>query len=387
MDVQAAVAVVENSGVNMEVQIRKLEQAEHSQTRTLWEEIFIEDTRAFLDYYYKVKTAGNQIYVAEDVEQICAMLQLNPYRIKLGEAQAICQYIIAVATRPTHRKRGIMAALLKRSMKEMEQKKEPFTFLMPAAEAIYYPFDFRYVYGQAWQLVKGEKPDAHIQVRKAGIKDCEECAQLAMHCLEGRYGTYAVRDTGYYETLLEEQKSQNGGIVIAERDNHIIGCMPYTKEEHFEIREPLFDDEYAEDLTKAVYYLTKDETTEVKCTGFGTERKPMIMARILHLESLLATIQVNGVIACTITVTDTIIDSNNGTFHIHMSAEEKVVMHPAQESESEGAISIAALTSFLFGYYSLEESLLKEGDRIPQGVQKELEKMSPISPLFLNEIV
>ena len=37
--------------------IRKLEQSEHIATRKLWEEIFSEDTKAFLDYYYYIKAA------------------------------------------------------------------------------------------------------------------------------------------------------------------------------------------------------------------------------------------------------------------------------------------------------------------------------------------
>ena len=44
--------------------IRKLEQSEHIATRKLWEEIFPEDTEAFLDYYYYIK-AKNQIYVVK----------------------------------------------------------------------------------------------------------------------------------------------------------------------------------------------------------------------------------------------------------------------------------------------------------------------------------
>ena len=36
--------------------IRKLEQNEHGKTRELWEQVFPEDTKEFLDYYYFVKT-------------------------------------------------------------------------------------------------------------------------------------------------------------------------------------------------------------------------------------------------------------------------------------------------------------------------------------------
>ena len=34
--------------------VRRLDQSEHEKTRPLWEEVFTEDTKAFLDYYYSV---------------------------------------------------------------------------------------------------------------------------------------------------------------------------------------------------------------------------------------------------------------------------------------------------------------------------------------------
>ena len=67
--------------------VRRLEQSEHGNTRPLWEEVFTEDTQAFLDYYYYIKTKDNQIYVVEEDGQICSMLQLNPYRIKVEESE------------------------------------------------------------------------------------------------------------------------------------------------------------------------------------------------------------------------------------------------------------------------------------------------------------
>ena len=43
--------------------LRKLEKTEHEKTRRLWEEIFTEDTEAFLDYYYSIKTAENETFL------------------------------------------------------------------------------------------------------------------------------------------------------------------------------------------------------------------------------------------------------------------------------------------------------------------------------------
>ena len=125
--------------------VRRLDQCEHGKTRPLWEEVFPEDTQAFLDYYYYIKTKDNQIYVIEEDEQICSMLQLNPYRLKVEESEFPSAYIIAVATKEAYRGRGFMGALLRRALNDMYEEKIPFTFLMPAAEAIYTPYDFRFI--------------------------------------------------------------------------------------------------------------------------------------------------------------------------------------------------------------------------------------------------
>ena len=128
--------------------VRRLEQSEHGKTRSLWEEVFTEDTSAFLDYYYYIKTKDNQIYVVEEDGQICSMLQLNPYLLKIEESERPSAYIIAVATKEEYRGRGFMGNLLRQALNDMYTAKVPFTFLMPAAEAIYTPYDFRFIYSQ-----------------------------------------------------------------------------------------------------------------------------------------------------------------------------------------------------------------------------------------------
>ena len=128
--------------------LRKLTQEEHGNTRPLWEEVFADDTKAFLDYYYYIKTRDNEIYTVEEDGQICSMLQLNPYTLNIVNNSFPCAYIIAVATREPYRGRGYMGALLRTALNDMYAEKMPFTFLMPAAEAIYTPYDFRFIYTQ-----------------------------------------------------------------------------------------------------------------------------------------------------------------------------------------------------------------------------------------------
>ena len=61
------------------MEIEKLEVSQHLDTRKLYEEVFSEDEKSFVDYYYQEKTKDNIIYVVREDDDIQAMLHLNPY--------------------------------------------------------------------------------------------------------------------------------------------------------------------------------------------------------------------------------------------------------------------------------------------------------------------
>lgn len=268
-----------------EMLCRKLQPSEHIRTRELWEEIFTEDTPKFLDYYYSIKIKNNGIYVIEDDGEIVSMLHLNPYEMRIGDKLFQTHYIVAVATKESYRKRGLMRQLLNYVLQVMTDRGEPFTFLMPADEAIYKPFGFEFVYKQRQDKVVGKcSCDEKLEMISATEKDCQMIADFSNQMLQ-EYDVVTWRDSGYYETLLLELASENGGILLAKRDGEIEGifCYACTVEEdkHFVIREPIFQSE--QDLQHAIYHLTGSETERVLCMGYGSEEtKPMIMAKVLN---------------------------------------------------------------------------------------------------------
>lgn len=295
------------------MELRKLEKQEHGKTRKLYENVFAQDTKEFLDYYYSVKTKDNEIYVIEEDEKIVSMIHLNPYQLRVGESLHQTNYIVAVATDANYRKRGLMGQLLKHTMREMYERKEPFTFLMPAAEAIYYPYDFRFVYTRKQGEMCGENNDSFVEIRVATNEDCGKLAAFSNMFLE-KYQVVAHRDEAYFEMLLKEQASQEGGIVIMEKQGEIVGMFFYAKGERYEIREPLYYDE--KDFKKAIYYFTANEEAIVDTIAYGEGRRPIIMVRILHLETFLKTIQLEKDLDVCVKIEDAFIEENNGVFHI-----------------------------------------------------------------------
>ncbi|MDD2981599.1 MAG: GNAT family N-acetyltransferase [Hespellia sp.] len=382
--------------MNAPIKLRKLEVKEHKKTRALWESVFSEDTKAFLDYYYRRKTADNQIYVVEEQKKIISMLQLNPYSLRIQSTRVRGNYIIAVATEAQYRSRGMMRALLIQAMKDMYRAKEPFTFLMPAAEAIYTPYDFRFVYDQDQSYVRGV-PAAECtrcKVKEASLEDTKKMAAFAMRYLKETCQVYAYRDEDYYLTMMLEQRAENGGVKLVWDGRRLVGMFAYAKEEAWEIREPIFQKEYENYFAYAVYALTRDTDTAVKCLAYrsseltaDTEKHPMIMVRILYLKKLFSAMRVKSgeQLSCSFAVLDPILHENSRIWHL--SGDEKGNVIVGESEDSQGALTIGALTSLLFGYKQVGEIAQEENVLLTEELMQQLKKIQPLEKIFLNEIV
>lgn len=387
------------------MELRKLEQSEHQKTRRLWETVFSEDSKEFLDYYYYFKTKNNEIFVIEEEGAVRSMLQLNPYELVIEDDSGSCHYIIAVATEKAFRKRGYMGALLRRAMEEMYGRKEPFTFLMPASEKIYTPYDFRFVFNQRQteergldkrnfvlqDTVNSESTAAAEEVfLDASIGDGEEIAAFVQENFAENWQVYAKRNAEYYQTLVFEQQSEHGGIRMIRADGRLVGIFLYAEEDGLEIREPLYLKEYEYSFQKAVVELMGDrERVKLYAWNEGSKRKPLIMARLLHLESMLGCMKVRQgeEMDCSFAVLDSILPQNSRIWRIWGGEATEWKVRVRETEDSEGVLTIGALASLIFGYQSIEETAKEEDVILTEHLKEELEKLKVLENVWLNEIV
>ena len=390
--------------------LRKLTQEEHGNTRPLWEEVFADDTKAFLDYYYYIKTRDNEIYTVEEDGQICSMLQLNPYTLNIVNNSFPGAYIIAVATREPYRGRGYMGALLRTALNDMYAKKMPFTFLMPAAEAIYTPYDFRFIYTQnIGRITLEDEADADVRQNDdctftdAALWDAEEMASFFNGHFAVQWQVYAERDAAYYQTMIMEQMSERGGVRLIRENGALKGMYAYAAEGKLEIREPLYLPGYEAAYRRSVRELLKVRMHKATAdSGKGcseavvyacgekdaVEKKAVIMARIIRLEELLKamTVPSGTAMRCSFAVIDPLIHGNSRVWQIS-SAEDEQVIHVRETEDSEGVIPISALTEFLFGQTDVHELSNREDVILSEQLTEELYKIIRLSDVFLNEIV
>lgn len=401
MAVQAAVDAKEGKSML----IRKLLKEEHHKTRVLWEKVFSEDTKGFLDYYYFIKTQDNEIYVLEEDDAIRSMVQLNPYTVQIENTRHLCHYVVGVSTEAAYRGRGYFREVFYKALADMYAAKEPFTYLMPAAKEIYLPYGFRFVYEQTTVEMTGceMKHQGRLKCRGARISDADVLAaffeewQQEQHEDEKKQ-IYAVRDTKYWQTKIFELQSEDGGLQMVYFEQKLVGIFSYYDGDVLEILEPLFLPEYEEQFFQAVYDVTGDDKTFVKCIAYpfslkrpevkDVSHKPMIMARVLHLETLFKAMKVKvaETMDCSFAVMDSLIVPNNRVWRLYNEAGSSE-LQVRETEDSQGVIPIEELTEFLFGQKSLDEIEREEFVVLTEELKQELGKLQLLERTYLNEIV
>ncbi|BCN32424.1 GNAT family N-acetyltransferase [Anaeromicropila herbilytica] len=393
----------------------------------LWRECFF-DTAEYTDFYFRYKVVSNTIITLYHEDILTSMLHLNPYRIRLGNREILSNYIVGVATKKTYRRRGLMRKILTDALNDMYNKNMEFTYLMPAAEKIYYPYSFRYVYTQNRAKFRIENNDDlkketnqlkhNIQLTFTPLtiyseeRVYEELVNLANDLLPQNFDCYVIRDIDYYLELQAEMKSTGGELILLYRKERIIGYYSYmVNGDEVEISECVVLPEEKVEAIKVIYYYfceylchkkisNKDENDVEKLmvtfleTHFikGLEKiisvdklvkTPIIMARIVHLVEFVQHIKAKTATSIILKVKDNDIKQNEGTYELNFNPSGCEVKRT--DKKEELTLSIAELTLLLFqGVKHKEIETLYQSN---SELEERLSLIIPYSRLYINEIV
>ena len=179
---------------------------EQERTKSLYREIFPEDTEEFLDFYYRERP--KRILAMEEEGEIIAMLHLNPFLFSFFGKEITASYIYAVATKKEKRRQGIMGELLYYSFQLLREDGEAFCILIPVSESIYSPFGFRTVAKLAIEESEEEESKKEKFSKNSAEPSCEDNKGCSMRESKKRalqdYVLYAVPT----EELLERRKKE-----------------------------------------------------------------------------------------------------------------------------------------------------------------------------------
>lgn len=302
--------------------------------RLLWQQIF-GDSDSYMEYYEHYKWKENLVLLLCQEDEAVSMLHLNPYDI-LWEGRKVClHYIVGVCTKQELRGRGYMGNLLSEALRMMYRRREPWTYLMPAAEELYIPYDFVPVYRTMRYVWEGDKTDAPfagvMPYQNASDRERRELARFVEGRLSRKFSVFTVHDEAFFEERAAEAAACGGDVLILEQGGSITGYVQYLSEPGDEIPAEVTEmvsetGREHENIVMLSQYLEVekiglDETCFWKGTGGN---RCVIMARIVCAAEFLRWIKrpPQWDDAVCLEIRDDRIEENNGVWRVLFREED-----------------------------------------------------------------
>lgn len=371
-----------------------------SMSRALWEEVFPEDSRSFLDYYYACVADHNRIYLDEEDGRAVSMLHRNPYRLCVGRQCVSASFFVSVATSAPYRRQGRMRELLHRALADCQRDGEPFVYLAPASEKIYLPFGFRTVrcqnvltFGQVFPGPRAQaarmpgEEDADFTCVPAAPDQMEELAAFSQKALAETCAVYTQRSPEYYRRIQREQEAVKGDILLLFRGRKLAGYCFAGLEDVTEIRELVVKPSDPASYARAVRAVTEyfRDRLPLRVCGIlpgakieGVENReflyrPITMVRIANLAALAKTLRARREMRLWLNVRDDFLKQNSGRFCLTVTPRRGCLEAADTDTGDFLDITIEEFTDTVFGIRT------KQG--FPEGI------LHPLHPLYLNELV
>lgn len=358
--------------------IRYLGQEEKEKSKELWRQAFPEESEAYTEFYYRQAVRDNQILAEEEGGRVISMLHRNPYRMQIRDTVWPVCYIVGVATRQDHRRRGLMRNLMVRCLQDLHKEEIPMAYLMPADRAYYTPFAFTDI--TYHDFYRGNPEDAG-EYMTADSMAPEETAEYCNRILACWYEAYTLWDASYCVRRRQELKSEGGDMGFLCQAGKRRGVISYVPDgDGYEIQEILREPSFAARAPEEIF-----------------ERKHTvpIMGRVTHGKRFMKLLRSDRDIELTIYLEDSLIPGNTGLYHLHVGRDAcQAVRLPKEElisAESAGGeciwVSSQGLTSLLFGQTGLGR-LMEEGHvRGGAAAAESLAHLRPVSGVCIMEII
>lgn len=384
----------------------------------MWQGNF-HDPAPYAAFYFSEVYGKNEILLQVS-ECIQGMLHLNPYQLLVNGTTIDAHYIVGVATEERFRRQGVMRELLIDTFSRLRKRGEMLTYLMPADENYYLPFDFRFGMCQLEQEIEcfGQAP---IPATKQftfvpGLpENLEEACRLENESKARRFAICTKISPDYFRRMEKEVRSDFGRVITVYKDGVYAGrfvmgaedaymvlsqivCTEETMYQRF-LREALHFSE--EEYHYGKYQLILDETWKKTLLPPGNtcgvrllpvREKKIIMFRILDLEKLGNFLSGDDSQMCCIRVIDNYLPEQDGCY-LWSARDGKVRVQKLSDTEAPtaqdvpdgGTITIAALTELIFGEKKTRAEQLFEG--LTREGRAMLENVQPLSFQCIQEIV
>ena len=348
---------------------------------------------------------SNEVLLAREGQKILGMIHLNPYHIRTGKKTYTLNYIVAVAVWKEYRRQGIMAAMLTKCLNDMHQKRQPFTYLMPANKAYYEPFQFTFVMDWEETMIDDhnisytdDTTDRNHKIVHIMAEDYQTIQNFLERFME-QYKIYTVPDEPYLRRLEKESQSGDGSLLAYYEDDLLQGVFAESFEEDevyirwaYSLEPEHMINQIKQRHKGKKIYITEGNLFKGNSIGkdfIQSKKVPKIMARITNLTAWGEILQGKNDFTFRILVKDPYIKDQNGVFQFQclnhkisiqradIPQDETLDIHTTDAQGWEDEISIDELTQVFFDYDAGQ--ILKEHEY--------LKDIVPAGPIYISEEV
>lgn len=382
------------------MEIRFAKDSEKENIREIWDYCF-NDSPKFTDFYFNNKYDNKNTVVVDEDGKIVSSLQLNQYELNLNNKLYNTSYVVGVSTLPQVRGKGYMKNIMKFTLKNLYDKNQLVSILMPIDYRLYRRYGYEHCYDQIEYELEIESLKSfksYGDMKKATLDDIDNLIDIYNLFLNDTNGNIK-RDKEYYINLFKEINSEDGYIYIHENEGYIIY---FINEDKMFIRELFYKNI---DSLKSMLKFVYNHNTQCKSVTITSpindkirfvldnprnttiKIKPFMMGRVINLEKYLNNLDIQSNLNDTIFVyvKDEFIEENNGVFKLEISNNKLSAQKGNYDYDVE--FDINTITQLVFSYIDASEAFLLNGIDENDKVKKFLNEVFPKKDNYINEYI
>ena len=346
-----------------------------NETRVLWDKCFSEEDKRFVDFYFEKRYNENDNIFIEKDGKVVSALQLISYPFSYYGKTIGCSYLSGCCTDPDYRSQGLMNDLIIKALKQAKNNGACFAALIPASESLfnYYAgtnfvttFDYSKIRINLSQQVNETTSQ---QVSNSVISDFQQLIANSQQPTADFYEVYeyfnnkmrarncCIQHNEYdFKVITDDLELFDNHLLVAKYGEDICGlAFCYLRNGEIYIKDVFAESSaiFSDLITAANQRFNSQQPIANSQSSInilippvaGQKTHRLGMARLIDAETMLRLYAMSHPkMKMEISLVDTILPENNGTYYINNGTLDK------KNSIGTNVVDIEQLTQALFGY-------------------------------------
>ena len=344
-----------------------------NETRVLWDKCFSEEDKRFVDFYFEKRYNENDNIFIEKDGKVVSALQLISYPFSYYGKTIGCSYLSGCCTDPDYRSQGLMNDLIIKALKQAKNNGACFAALIPASESLfnYYAgtnfvttFDYSKIRINLSHQVS-ESPSHRVSSQQSSVSVSEFGSESESDFYEVyeyfnnkmRARNCCIQHNEYdFKVITDDLELFDNHLLVAKYGEDICGlAFCYLRNGEIYIKDVFAESSaiFSDLISAAAQWFNSQQPIANSQSSIniiippvaGQKTHRLGMARLIDAETMLRLYAMSHPkMKMEISLVDTILPENNGTYYINNGTLDK------KNSIGTNVVDIEQLTQALFGY-------------------------------------